>query len=83
MEDHHMNGAVMTLARYHAREIIKRELKAKAKKLSSVESCEITIAANKYVEDHPEIIELASESYRTLVASGRLRPPRKLRLCRT
>ena len=78
-----MNGAVMTLARWHARKAIKSELRAKAIKLSSVESCEITIAANKYVEDHPEIIELASESYRTLVASGRLRPPRKLRLCRT
>jgi hypothetical protein len=60
-----------------------RELKAKAKKLSSVESCEITVAANKYIDDHPEIIEFATEQYHRLVASGRLRPPIKLKLFRT
>ena len=78
-----MNGAVMTLARYHARETIKRELKAQGIKLASVESCEITRAANRYVDQHPEIIAFAAEEYRSLVASGRLRPPRKLKLCKT
>ena len=33
-----MNGAVMTLARYEARQIIKRELYAQGIKLASVES---------------------------------------------
>ena len=47
-----MNGAVMTLARYHAKETIKRELKAQGIKLASVESCEITRSANRYIDDH-------------------------------
>jgi hypothetical protein len=78
-----MNGAVMTLARYEARQIIKRELYAQGIKLASVEACEITIAANRYIDDHPKIITLATERYHDLVASGRLRPPRKLKLCRS
>ena len=78
-----MSGAVMTLARWHARQAIKRELQAQGVKLSHVEACEITIAANRYIDDHPEVIALASERYRSLVASGRLRPPRKRKLCST
>ncbi|MGC2826974.1 MAG: hypothetical protein WA322_22565 [Pseudolabrys sp.] len=72
-----MNGAVMTLSRYYAREAIKRGLKAQGIKLQRVESCEITLAANRYIEDHPEIIAFAEERYRSLVASGRLKPPRQ------
>ena len=78
-----MNGAVMTLARYHARQAIKRELYAQGIKLASVESCEITRSANQYIEDHPEIIAFATERYRSLVASGYLRPPRKRKLFNT
>ena len=78
-----MNGAVMTLARYYARQAVKRELYAQGIKLASVECCEITRTANRYVDDHPEIIEFATEQYHRLVASGRLRPPRKLKLCKT
>ena len=77
MEDHHMTGAEMTLARYYAREAIKRELKGQGINLSHVEGCEITRAANQYVEDHPEIIAFATERYQDFVKSGRLRPPRK------
>ena len=62
-----MDGAVMTLARYHARQAIKRELYAQGIKLASVEACEITRAANRYIEDHPEIIAFATEQYRSLV----------------
>ena len=51
-----MYGAVMTLARWEARKEIKRRLYAKGIKLAHVESREITIAANRYIEDHPEII---------------------------
>jgi cytoplasmic iron level regulating protein YaaA (DUF328/UPF0246 family) len=78
-----MNGAVMTLARYHAREVIKRELRAQGIKLYHVEASEITRAANQYVDNHPELIDLATERYRSLVASGRLRPPRQKKLCST
>jgi len=75
-----MHGAVMTLARWHARQAVKRELYAQGIKVAHVEACEISRAANKYIDNHPEIIALASESYRRLVASGRLRPPIKPKL---
>ena len=74
-----MNGAVMTLARYHARETIKRQLYSQGIKLAHVEACEITIAANDYLDKHPELIVKATEQYRYLVESGRLRPPRNRR----
>ena len=65
-----MNGAVMTLARWYARQAVKRELYAQGIKLAHIEACEITRSANQYVEDHPEIIAFATERYRSLVASG-------------
>ena len=74
-----MWGAVMTLARYEARQIIKRQLYAKGIKLAHVESREITIAANQYVEDHPEVIALATERYWDFVERGILKPERKPR----
>jgi hypothetical protein len=57
-----MNGAVMTLARYHARQVIKRELYAQGIKLAHIEASEITRKANQYVEDHPEIVAFAMNS---------------------
>jgi hypothetical protein len=79
-----MNGAVMTLARWHAREAVKAQLRAQGIKLLQVEASEISRAANRYIDDHPEIIAKAWDSYRRLVALGRIRPPRKLKLpCRT
>ena len=78
-----MNGAVMTLARWHARQAVKRQLYAQGIKLQSVESREITLAANRYVEEHPEIITFATEEYHRLVASGQLKPPRQKKLCGT
>ena len=75
----HMNGAVMTLARWEARQIIKRELYGQGIKLAHVESREITIAANRYVDDHPEVIALATERYWDFVKRGILKPERKPR----
>ena len=69
-----MDGAVMTLARWHARQAVKRQLYAQGIKLQTVESREITIAANRYVDEHPEIIAFATEEYHRLVASGQLKP---------
>ena len=74
-----MYGAVMTLARYEARQIIKRQLYAKGIKLAHVESREITIAANQYIDDHPEVIAFATEHYWDFVKRGILKPERKLR----
>jgi hypothetical protein len=74
-----MMSAVMTLARWQAREVIKRQLYAQGIKLQSVEASEITRAANQYVDDHPEIIALATERYHDFVKRGILKPERKLR----
>ena len=74
-----MNGAVMTLARWEARQVIKRQLYAQGIKVAHVESCEITLAANRYVEEHPEIIALATARYEDLVKRGVLKLPRKPR----
>jgi hypothetical protein len=74
-----MNGAVMTLARWHARKAIKRQLYAEGIKLATVESREITIAANKYVEDHPEMIAFATEQYHDFVKRGLLKAPKERR----
>jgi hypothetical protein len=74
-----MNGAIMTLARWQARQAVKRELYAQGIKLQSVESCEITRAANRYVDEHPEIVTFATEQYWDFVKRGILKPERKLR----
>jgi hypothetical protein len=83
MEDHHMTGAEMTLARYYARQAVKRELQGQGIKLHQVEASEITRSANQYIVDYPGIIAFATERYRSLIASGHLRPPRKRKLCST
>ena len=72
-----MNGAVMTLARWHARQTIKRQLQAQGLKLSHIEARDITLAANQYIDDHPEIITFATQQYWSFVESGRLNPERK------
>ena len=74
-----MTGAEWTLARYYAREAIKRELYGQGIKLCHVEASEITRAANQYIEEHPEIIAFATERYQDFVKRGILKPERKLR----
>jgi hypothetical protein len=49
----------MIIARYYAREAVKRELRSRGIKLQCVEAGEITKAANQYIDDHPEIIAFA------------------------
>ena len=74
-----MNGSEMVLARYYAREAVKRELYSQGIKLVHVEAGEITRAANVYLDNHPELIVKATEQYRCLVESGRLKAPRNRR----
>jgi hypothetical protein len=74
-----MTGAEWTLARWHARQAVKRELLGQGLKLSHVEACEISRAANVYLDNHPELIVKATEQYRYLVESGRLKAPRNRR----
>jgi hypothetical protein len=79
MEDHHMTGAEWTLARYYERQAIKRELYGQGIKLCHIEACEITRAANRYIEEHPEIIAFATERYRDFVKRGILKAPKERR----
>jgi hypothetical protein len=74
-----MNGAVMTIARYHAREAVKAQLRAQGIKLMDVESREISLAAIRYVEDHPEIIAFATARYQDCVKRGLIKLPRSRR----
>ena len=74
-----MNGA-----RYDACEILRKANHQEGAvcarhQACAVESCEITIAANQYVDDHPEIIAFATERYHDFVKRGVLRPERKPR----
>jgi hypothetical protein len=74
-----VTGTVFTIARYHAREAVKRELRSRGIKLAHVEASEITIAANQYIDDHPELIEFATARYQDCVKRGLLKPPRNRR----
>jgi hypothetical protein len=74
-----MYAAVMTLARYEARQIIKKQLYARGIKLQCVEAAEITKAADQYIDDHPEFLALAAAQYRSFVERGLLKPPRNRR----
>jgi hypothetical protein len=76
-----MNGSEFALARYYALQAVKQQWKDRGKRLP--EFGELRREANDYLDNHPELIEFATERYRSLVASSRLRPPRKLKLCRT
>jgi hypothetical protein len=69
----------MTIARYYAREAVKRELRSQAIKLQTVEASEITRAANRYIDDHPELIAFAAARYQDCVKRGLLKPPRNRR----
>jgi hypothetical protein len=59
-----MTGAETTLARFYARQAIKRELLGQGLKLSHVEPSEITAAANVYLSQHRE--ELITKACATL-----------------
>jgi hypothetical protein len=74
-----VTGAEMTIARYYAREAVKRELYAQGIKLQQVENCEITRAANQYIVDHPEVLALASERYQDFVKRSRAQRQRNQR----
>ena len=74
-----MNGAVMVFAMYEARKAVKRELYNKGIRLADVEAREISLAANQYIDDHPEIIAFAAERYQDCVKRGYLKPPRNRR----
>jgi hypothetical protein len=66
MEDHHMTGAEMTLARYYAKQAVKAQWLGQGIKLSHVEASEITRAANVHLSQHrEELIERACAAIKT------------------
>jgi hypothetical protein len=69
-----MNASEMTLARYYAKQAVKEQRRAAGLKPQDFEFRELAQAADGYLSNHPELITFASERYRSLVATGRLRP---------
>lgn len=57
-----MNPQAITLARYYARQRVKAELRAKGINPWRVEPADITRLAWAYLDQHPELIELAEAS---------------------
>src|SRR5262249_21244415 len=52
-------AATMTLARYYAQRAVKSQFKAHGLKPQYMERRDIVAAANKYLSEHPELIEQA------------------------
>jgi hypothetical protein len=61
-----MNGSEFALARYYALQAVKQQWKDRGKRLP--EFGELRREANDYLDNHPELIEFATERYRSLVA---------------
>jgi hypothetical protein len=74
-----MTGSEMTLARYYAKQAVKEQWRAAGLKLRHVEVSELSRAANVYLDNHPELIAIATERCRDFVKRGLLRPPRNRR----
>jgi hypothetical protein len=72
-----MNGSEFALARYYALQAVKQQWKDRGKRLP--EFGELRREANDYLDNHPELIEFATERYRYFVESGYLKPPRNRR----
>jgi hypothetical protein len=69
-----MNGSELNFARYYALQAVKQQWKDQRKRLP--EFGELRREANDYLDNHPELIEFATERYRYFVESGYLKPPR-------
>jgi hypothetical protein len=74
-----MTGSEMTLARYFAKQAVKAQWQREGRYWIYVEASELNRAANAYLTNHPELVALATERYRSFVESGRLKPPRNRR----
>jgi hypothetical protein len=60
-----MNGVVMCLARFAAKNIVKQDWRDQGRKLSEIEARDLISFANAYLESHPELIERAAETVRS------------------
>jgi hypothetical protein len=72
-----MKGNEFIIARYYALQAVKQQWKDRGKRLP--EFGELRREANDYLDNHPELIEFATERYQDCVKRGLLRPERKRR----
>ena len=57
-------AAINTIARYEARDAIKAALRAEGHKLRDYAPCEITMLAQAYLAQYPEVFDQAAEIVR-------------------
>jgi hypothetical protein len=75
---HRHRHAVIVLARYRAKEAVKLELRAKGLKLSCFSCRDLTLMAEDYFDQHPELIGEAERSIATWPGFARWRLPPEL-----
>ena len=73
------SGTIAVLARLAARKVVTRQLQAQGLKPTRYSAREITLMAEAYLRDHPELVASATAQYRRLVESGALPAPKPLR----
>jgi hypothetical protein len=75
-------GAIITLARYRARQLVRQRLLDQGRKLSSAAPRDVVEAADDLLAQQPEIFDEAREMIRQSPRLQRLIRPRQ-RLCET
>jgi hypothetical protein len=80
-----MTGSEMTLARYYARQAVKAEWRRLGVKPHHIVASELNRQADVYLDQHPELIALATARYQDFVKRSlaqRQKNLRKVTLCR-
>jgi hypothetical protein len=75
-----VNGAIMTLARYYAKQAVKAQYQRQGIRWQHTPGSVLHDPTMAYLDRHcEELVALATTSYRSFVESGLLRPERKRR----
>jgi hypothetical protein len=80
-----MTGSEMTLARYYAKQAVKEQWQRRGVKPHHIVASELSRQADAYLDQHPELIALATERYKDFVKRSlaqRQKNLRKVTLCR-
>jgi hypothetical protein len=75
-DERYMRSNAIVLARQMARRAVEFQYQAQGLKLQNIKACEISREANAYLDRHPELIDTATERYRSFVESGLLQRQR-------
>ena len=67
-----MIGGVVTIARLRARDVVKRQLRDRGLKVSHFSAKEISLLAEEYFTQHPELINEAATTVERLRVEGYL-----------